>query len=448
MNEKIEYRDLGKHPLFKDFVDSGAFYMLKETIETFFHCKVVFFPRPSSQIKDHFDVDIFENPKRGFYPLDQDNIVLIGRILYQRQLISAIGFHLSGVRISENVKLLNKFEGALTGTFTQEFANRFQLGTFAFGDELILHTITNYISVGYYDFRDVRHLIQYFFKLRTTSFEGNFFSTGAILTKAVHDFVDAESSQRNGQTFELSTWMRLKNSNVINKRLWYLADGKKSFFLVTRNIDFTHLFVLDASYSSTNYLDSHFLGLSIKGGDALFKIENEKLFSINTSDGFEFLFFENQWKFRNYDFLKKLISENITTDEQLTESIIFYLLSCSKKQISSILWFPTDIDKIDDLIQVNTKNTFLKAPINLVNKNFINHIFRCLSSDGATIIDREGNIRYIGVIIDLSKISVTGLKGTGESAASALTTNGVSIKISQDGNIKIFTPGSKEAFIF
>jgi hypothetical protein len=448
MSVDTEYKDFGKHGSYRDFFEHGAFFTLKETIQEFFHCDATFYPKPTNQLKSHFNINIHDNPRRGFYPIDNNNIVIVGRILGARKMISAIGFHLQGERISENVKLLNKFEGALSGTFTQEFNNHFQYGSLAFGDELLKHTITNYICQGFYDFRSVRHLIEYFFKLRTTSFEGSFFSTGAILSKAIHDFMDKESTKRNGETFQLSNWIRIKNSNKIDKRIWYLADGKTSFFLGTKNLDFTHLFVLSSAYSNTNYLDSHSLSLTLKGGDALFKVENEKLFSINTSNGFEFLFFENQWKFRNYNFLKKVLQENITTEEAIIDSIIFYLLSCSKKQISSILWFPNDVAKIDELIQVKTKNTLLDSPVNVTNKDFINQIFRCLSSDGATIIDKQGNIVFIGVVIDLSKLTIHGLKGTGESAASALTSNGVSVKISQDGNIKIFTSKSEKPFIF
>lgn len=230
MPEVTEYKDLGKYSSYKEFYGNGAFFMLKETIQSFFHCDVIFYPHPSIQIKTHFNIDIHDNPRRGFYPIDANNVVIIGRVLNSKILISAIGFHLKGDRISENVKLLNKFEGALSGTFTQEFNNHFQYGSLAFGEELIKHTITNYICKGFYDFRSIRHLIEYFFKLRTTSFEGNFFSTGAILTKAVHDFIDNENTKRNGQTYELSNWIRIKNSNKIEKRLWYLADGKTSFF--------------------------------------------------------------------------------------------------------------------------------------------------------------------------------------------------------------------------
>jgi len=108
--------------------------MLKETIENFFHCSVIFYLKPSLEIKSKFNINILDNVRRGFYPIDQDNVIIIGRFVNQRTLISAIGIHLFGDRLSENVKLLNIFEGALTGTFTQEFANHFQYGPLAFGD--------------------------------------------------------------------------------------------------------------------------------------------------------------------------------------------------------------------------------------------------------------------------------------------------------------------------
>ncbi len=448
MTNSLEYKDLGEYQSYKAFVENEGFFCLKETIERFFNCSVVLYPHPVTQLKRLFDLNLLDNPRRGFYPLDEENVVIVARVLNERTLVSAIGFHLKGHGISENVKLLNKFEQVLTGTFTQEFSSFFRNGVLPFGDELIKRIMTKYICHGYYDFRNIRHLIEYFFKLRTTSFEGNYFSTGAIITKAFHDFVDVKSKMRFGQTYDLSNWIRLKHTDIIDKRIWYLADGKKTFFLGTKSLDFTKLFVLDSQYISTNYLDSHSLALTLKGGDALFKVENEKLFSINTSDGIEFLYFENQWKFRNYNSLTKIIMNSISADALVIDSIIFYLLSCSKNQISSILWFPEKLDQIDVLIKTETKNSLINTPINLTDKRFINHIFRCLSSDGATVIDKEGNIRYIGVIVDLSKAVVSGLKGTGETAASALAVNGISIKISQDGNIKIFTAANKDPLIF
>lgn len=443
-----DFRDIIAYPSYKAFIENGAFFILKETLEAFFHCKVVLYSKPSLQLIREFDIDIMLNPRRGFYPIDNDNVVIVARVLSQRRMISALGIHLKANSIGENVKLLNKLEGALTGSMTQEFHNFFQYGILPFGDELIKHTITNYLCQGYYDFRLIRHLIEYFFKLRTTSFEGSFFSTGAIITKAYHDFIKGTEENRFGQTFQLTNPIRIRSSNRINKREWYLADGKKSFFLGNKKLDFTNLFVLDGDYTSANYIDNHSLSLTLKGGDILFKVESEKLLSINSSTGFEFIFFENQWRFRNYRFLKTILTNTIEARESIVDALIFYILACSKKQNSSIIWFPKNMEEIDGLIQPATKNKFIETPLSLEDKRFINHIFRCLSNDGATIIDQDGTIRYFGVIVDLSKITVSGLKGTGESAASALAANGTSIKISQDGNIKIFLSPGQEPLYF
>lgn len=90
---------------------------------------------------------------------------------------------------------------------------------------------------------------------------------------------------------------------------------------------------------------------------------------------------------------------------------------------------------------VDGKKTFFIA-------NKANHIIRYLSSDGATIVDKDGFLQYFGCIVDLGKIKIQGVKGTGESAAEALAHNGIAIKISQDGLIKIFNkPDSKPIII-
>jgi len=439
-----QYKDFGKMPTYKFFVDSGIFFTLKETIEEFFKCTVEVYAHPSYQVKKKHDIDIMDNPRRGFYPIDENNVLILARIVKDKKLLSGIGFLLSTKAISKNTKLLNVFESALTGILTHEFNSRFQHGCLAFGDELIKRTITNYISKGYYNFINVRHLIEYFFKLRTTSFEGEYFSTGLLLSKAIHDYIDI--NERFVDLFELDKWIRLRNTNKIDKRLWYLADGKKTFFLSTNKLDILYFIALNEDYIKTNYLDSHTLALTLKGGDTLFKIENEKLFSINTHSGYEFLFFENQWRYRNYNFFKDILKEQIGDDNELIEAIIFFILNCSKKQISSIIWFPDDFNTIDNFIQANTKNIFINEKVNLKDKKFINHIMRCLSSDGATVINKNGCVEYLGVIADLNKITLKGLIGTGESAASALAKNGMSVKISQDGIIKIFIGDSKIIF--
>src|SRR5690606_27545339 len=156
-------------------------------------------------------------------------------------------------------------------------------------------------------------------------------------------------------------------------------------------------------------------------------------------DSAEFSFFENKWRYRNYSVFKDIIKENVTQNIDVVNKILFYTINCSKQQLSTILWFPEDLDNIDEYINTATKNSFVNQNINITDSTYTNHIFRCLSSDGATIIDKDGNLLYLGVIINLNKAKVSGIVGTGESAASILKGNGLSIKISSDGMIKIFT---------
>jgi hypothetical protein len=443
MSTKVTYTEIHKLSAFRIF-KKFALNILTETISNFFTCSVKVIILPEKVFLEDYGIDIHKNIKRGFYPLDDNNLLILGRMFKEHQLISAIGFHISDIDVKKQTRILNIFENILSHYFSQELPRFFQNSSLLFGDEIIKETITEYISKGAYDSRQVRHLIEYFFKLRTTSFEGEYFSTGAIFTKS-QDIVKGE---RFGIVKELTTPFFISDTDKINKRIWYLVDGKTSFFLGNKNLCFNNIFILDEEYSKGNFLDTHSLALTLKGGDFLIKVENEKLLSICSSDGSEFIFFENQWRYRNYSVLKDILTANITADEKVINSILFYILSCSKKQHSTILWFPDDINKIDELINTKTKNSFLKVGLNITDKQAINHIFRCITSDGSSIIDKEGNLLFIGVIVNIEKAKVSGITGTGELAASVLSANGISIKISSDGLIKIFTPNVTKPYYF
>ncbi len=444
-----EYKDLRKYShSWHVFNDHGSLKLLTETISSFFSCKVEAFPNPSRQLKEKYNIDIHANIRRGCYPIGNDEVIIVGRVLKELELISAIGFSLQRQHIAESISILNTFESSLTRKLTKLFSSYFKDGTLELGEELVIHVLTNHLSKGYYDYRQVRHCIEYFQRLRTTSFEGSFFSTGLIITKSFHEFERKKGAYRFGDVYELTKPFSLMNTNHIDKRMWYLADGKKTFFLGNKNLLFTRLFIVDGEYSSHNYLDSHSLSLTLKGGDALFKIENEKLFSVNTAEGFEFAFVENQWKFRDYNVLHKLLSTRLSSDPKLIDALIFYILQCSKSGTSTIMWFPDRMDEIDLVINAATKNRFITHEISISDRRFINHILRYLGSDGATVFSKNGHLIHYGVIVDINKATISGVKGTGESAASVLSSNGLAIKISQDGTIKIFESPDRDPLKF
>ena len=210
-----------------------------------------------------------------------------------------------------------------------------------------------------------------------------------------------------------------------------------SFILCDRHLKITQLFTLSEDYQNTgSYLDKRLLPDTLKGGDVLFRVQNEKEFCVVTPAGLEFVYHENQWLLRDYNYIKHILVENIKADDDVASSLIFYLLYCAHNSISSIIWIPENLDKAKMMIK--NWNKFVRGNITISDKQHTNHIIRVLSSDGATIIDKAGRVLFYGCIADTAKTKIRGVKGTGETAASALATNGISIKISQDGTIRIY----------
>lgn len=429
----MEYQTVDKLEGYNNLNHFGL-KILQDTTSLFLSCKVSITVDPINDLQK-YNINIFDNERRGFYPINDDYVVIIGRILDENKLISSIGLFLKKKGISEIGNFLTILEGAITNTLSSEYKNGFTRARALLGEELINRTICNYFSkVGRdYDYRQIKHLIFLFQKLRTTSFEGNYFSSGLILTKSHYDFKD---DNRFGKIYNLKKEINLSNETQIDRRLWYLIDGKQSFFIANKSLIINQIFVLNEDYNNVNYIDSHTLAMSLKGVDILFKLENEKLFSIINSTDMEVSYIENQWKLRNYSYIRKLFYSHFK-NEEIVENLLYYIIFCSKNSISSIIWLPKNLDKIDELLK--GKNRLLRNAVSINDKSFSNQILRYFSSDGAAIIDKNGLLQYFGCIIDINKVKIEGVKGTGESAAGELAGNGMSIKISQDGTIKVFT---------
>ena len=112
------------------------------------------------------------------------------------------------------------------------------------------------------------------------------------------------------------------------------------------------------------------------------------------------------------------------------------------------MWIPADETEtaIDNVI--SSKNKIWKNDLSLVEDRNSSIIQRILSSDGVTIISKSGNLIYCGAIVKLNVKEKDGLMGTGENAAKILSKNGIALKISQDGNIKIFAESSSEPLVY
>jgi len=435
------YRDLKAFKGF-DILKEHGLCLLKETTEAFFNCSVRFLFEPVRQVKKYFNINLHDNPKRGCYPIDDDTFFIYARVLDKNNLTSGLGLILNGKDVSLHKSFMNHFEGALTRSLSKSYQKWFEDCSLIFGDDFILHSICNFSSKGIIDYRRFYHIANLFLKIRTTTFENEPFSTGLIITKSHHAYRGKNEEYRGGSIHLLSDKRALKNTFKIDKRFWYLADGKQCFFVGGKDLYISHLFVLDESYKDLGYVDSSFLSLTLKGGDILLRTEGDGDLSIISSENIEFMFLENQWRIRDYQLISKYLGQVIKDDETINR-ILFFVLYCSKNHVSSVIWIPMDILKIDKYVKPDTLNKFIDDVISIRDKKYTNHIFRYLSSDGATILSPDGEILYFGCIVDVSKLAIKGVKGTGESAAQALSSNGLAIKVSQDGTIKLFLPNSK-----
>lgn len=121
-------------------------------------------------------------------------------------------------------------------------------------------------------------------------------------------------------------------------------------------------------------------------------------------------------------------------------------MRCSRSHISTIVWIPEDSSesKIKSVTTDNRINIWDKY-LNVLKEQDEPLILKILASDGAIVIDKNGDILYESVFADVAKVEMNKnvLAGTGETATKCLSQNGVAIKVSQDGTIKIYTGNEK-----
>lgn len=235
------YRDLKSFSGF-DILKEHGLGLLKETIEVFFNCKVSYLFEPNRQAKKNFDISLHETPGRGCYPINKDCFLIYARVLDGNTLVSGLGLILNGKDIAAHKSFMNHFEGALSRSLSKSYKKWFEDCSLIFGDALILHAICNFSVRGFFDYRKFYHAVSLFQKLRTTTFEGEYFSTGLIITKSHHAFKGKNGEERCGNIYPLTGARNLKDTFKIEKRFWYLADGKQCFFVANKELRIGHLF--------------------------------------------------------------------------------------------------------------------------------------------------------------------------------------------------------------
>lgn len=405
--------------------------LLKGTLSEFFSANISLIYDPIIQAKIKYGIDITHNPKQEVYLLNnKDNEALLVPSIKYRGDTYLMGIVISGNRIALHTKILNSTCKAVASIFSGDnFAESIHL----LDDSLIVEIICKQRSSGYYNPNRLKYIIRYMGKLRSTTFEGAFFSTGLILTKAKKDY----QSLRGGQLMHLDRSVDLFDS--VDNRIWYLADGESVFYLMSLSSSVLQdLFILnEKGEGMVGYLFTN----NLRGGDIIMRVEKGRFVSIIDSAGIEYLYQGNVWHLRNYGIIKETIQKKCKLRDDVYQSLMLHILDCSRSGISTIIWVPDRINTVNKYVKKDTKNRLSPKRIFITNRETVPLVRRVLSSDGATIISRSGELLWFGCIVDNSKLAAKGVKGTGETAAKELAKNGLAIKVSQDGAIKVFLNG-------
>ena len=432
----MEYKDFNKAKRYQAF-NSGSDKVLRNTLEDLFSAHVEFLRAPIQKCKEKFNINILDCPKRNVYIINSHVVLLLPRI-YTRDTVFILGIFINSKNISMLRKVVHRTCETISIALTEDYNHNFAEGYALYNQNLVRELIVRCVARDCYLHSKVSALIDMMNAVRTTTFEGKYFSSGLLVTHSLHIHME---KQEFGEVMNL-----YKSQDVfdkINARFWYLVDGEHSMYVtdLTHNINSMYVY----KSRETNYVNQMILANVIKKNDFLIRTTNGRELSIITKN-FEFVYQENTWRYRDYKFLRQRILNKLNIPDEVYESIIYYMLYCSKNDVSSIIWIVEDKNDMSCLADMNT---FTRKNIYITDVSCNNIIKRLLSSDGAVAIDTTGKILYYGCIVNLTKTQQSsGPKGTGETAAGILAQNGIAIKISQDGTIKVHLTPNVEPIKF
>lgn len=418
---------------YKEFV-MGAHMLFARTLGNFFSASVRWHFEPFRELKQVYNINIADCIERNVYILSSELVLLISHVnVNDNSYILGVVLEGKGIGEFKGKKIFTYVASSLSNALQDSYKSRFRGAVIVLNEDFILRTISKYVSAGSYDSYKIYYIIRKFNSLRTTTFEGKNFSTGLIITKSLYNY--KKQQEKIGASGELHVLRRPCGIyDDIENRFWYLIDGHSTFYLSDMKDVIRYVFV----YNDLRTYDVHRFSESgaIIGRDVMLRTEGGRELSLITSKGVEFIYQENTWRYRDYKWLQEQIEKVIHIDDDVFDAVIHYVLYCSKSDISSILWIPSDVSKMDNI--VSNKHSLFYSNVYLQNQRYEGLFKRFLSSDGATAIGVDGKLLYYGCLAKLNASQSKNPKGTGESAAALLAKNGIAFKVSQDGTIKIF----------
>ena len=371
----------------------------------------------------------------------EDEICVVSQIKANNELVAYFPYVLKGQFVKKylNAKsFLSKLSEAISDQITLCYLQNFAGGEWIFGESLARMIISNCISESKYDSIKFAHLIEKFEQLAASTFEGTFFSTGVI--------VCSDLSKYKKNFFEFK---EVRDIAKLDKREWFLANGQESFFVLDTNLNCSGIYRKSIPQTTdfvSEFFDEYYLVHDLIPPDFVVRTVGPNEISVSDTDGKEYIKIENVWRYRHRKNLAQFLVAHLQIDYMTAYTIMFYTLKCSRNHISSIIWIPNDSsEEVINSLTTTNRVRIWKNKLNILNESHQILIEKILASDGAVVIEKDGQILYESVFANMSNATASKVKlaGSGETATKILASNGVAIKISQDGMIKVFAGNEK-----
>lgn len=407
--------------------------ILSETLRELISANIEIIYNPLTKLQTTYGINIKDNPLRDSYKISDLEHILICHCCkgYQDSYIMAIVIKLKYVI---NNKIFHNLSQSVSNALEDSALTKFRNSIILMNENLIERVISKTWNFGYNPYV-IYNLIDKFNAIRSTTFEGKYLNTGLILTNSFFEYQKGNGNNRSGTLLKLSQQPYQYPTDRIDNRFWKMADGKISFYIASDKNPISHMFFYDTT--DKDYVDLLVLKGALHRNDLLFRTFQGRELSIINGTNQEFIYQQNVWHYRDHNAFKNLLKKNIgdNTSETVLNSLIKYILILSKNDTSSILWIPTEEVREDS---IKSSVSFSDDDINICNIGQEPLVMSLMTSDGAVQIDRQGKIIKYACIANMEDVEKNKAKGTGEQAAKNLAHNGIAIKISQDGTIKLF----------
>ena len=365
-----------------------------------------------------------------------NEVCLVSQIIVDKKLVANYPYILKGRDVSKYQRansLLEKIAEAISDQITACYLQGFSGGNWLFGDSFAQMLIANCVSSSLHSGIEYAHLIEKMERLSVSTFEGQFFTTGIIVTSHSSHYTEKHKFKQS------------RTIDEMEKREWFLADGKSTFFLSDSKCNINGIATIIGGEQSL--FDISELVSSIQAPDFIIRTTGPNEVSVLDKSGKEYVKTENTWHYRYKENLIEFLKSKISgISDDLCNKILYFAMRCSRGHISTIIWIPEDSSD-NKIKSVTTENRIRiwKECLNVLEKKDEPLILKILASDGAIVVDKKGSILYESVFADVAKAeqNTNVLAGTGETATKCLSENGVAIKVSQDGTIKIYAGDEK-----